>query len=134
MAGVLLLYTGVFLLYGMMDVLGLMPQEIVSAGLTLPGLLSKCFGDPVSYTRQLYRPQRHRCRYNLYIPIVFFFQNLDFMSYQLKRTTIVTFVHLSLPLLYCIGLSLVEPQVYTVSLSTDLTWITIDDIETTQLP
>ncbi len=42
------LYTAAFIAYGLMDVLGLMPQEISSAGLTLPGLFSKYFGDPVS--------------------------------------------------------------------------------------
>ena len=48
MTGLLLLYTGAFLLYGVMEVLGLMPQELVSAGLTLPRLFSKYLGDPVS--------------------------------------------------------------------------------------
>ena len=42
-------------------------------------------------------------------------QDLDFMTYQVRRTTITTFVHLSLPLIYCIGMSMVEPQIYTVS-------------------
>lgn len=42
------LFTAAFLAYGLMDVLGLMPQEITSAGLTLPGLFSKYFGDVVS--------------------------------------------------------------------------------------
>ena len=48
MSGVLLLYTGAFLLYGVMEVLGLMPQELVSAGLTLPRLFAKYLGNPVS--------------------------------------------------------------------------------------
>ena len=48
MTGVLLLYTGAFLLYGVMEVVGLMPQELVSAGLTLPRLFAKYLGDPVS--------------------------------------------------------------------------------------
>lgn len=47
-------------------------------------------------------------------------QDMDFVMYQLRRTTITTFVHLALPLAYCIGLSIVEPQVYTVSLG--ITW------------
>lgn len=47
--------------------------------------------------------------------VFFILKDLDFMTYQMKRTTITTFVHLSLPLIYCIGMSLVEPQVYTVS-------------------
>ena len=48
MTGVLMLYTGAFLLYGAMEVLGLMPQELVSAGFTLPRLFAKYLGDPVS--------------------------------------------------------------------------------------
>lgn len=39
------------------------------------------------------------------------------MTYQVKRTTITTFVHLTLPLIYCIGMSMVEPQIYTVSVN-----------------
>ncbi len=44
----LVLYTSVFVAYSLMDVLGLMPQEIRSAGLTLPQLFSRYFGDLVS--------------------------------------------------------------------------------------
>lgn len=44
----LVLYSAAFIVYGLMDILGLMPQEISSAGITLPGLFSKYFGDPVS--------------------------------------------------------------------------------------
>ena len=43
-----MLYSAAFIVYGLMDILGLMPQEISSAGITLPGLFSKYFGDPVS--------------------------------------------------------------------------------------
>ena len=50
----LLLYTGVFVLYGVMEVMGLMPQELVSAGLTLPRLFSKYLGDPVSTSTNEY--------------------------------------------------------------------------------
>ena len=32
---------------------------------------------------------------------VFILQDLDFMTYQVRRTTITTFVHLCLPLVYC---------------------------------
>lgn len=46
----IVLYTAAFVAYGLMDVLGLMPQEISSAGLTLPRLFSKYFGDFVSKT------------------------------------------------------------------------------------
>jgi len=45
--GVLVVYTGAFLIYSLMEVLGLMPQEIKSAGLTLPALFSKFYGDVV---------------------------------------------------------------------------------------
>lgn len=45
--GYAVLYTAVFLIYGSMEVLGLMPQELRSAGITLPSLLSRWFGDQV---------------------------------------------------------------------------------------
>ena len=47
MAGYAVLYTAVFSLYSVMEVLGLMPQEIRSAGLTLPAVLSSHYGDQV---------------------------------------------------------------------------------------
>ena len=47
MAGYWLLYTGVFSLYSLMEVLGLMPQEVRSAGVTLTGLFSGLYGDQV---------------------------------------------------------------------------------------
>ena len=53
MSGVLLLYTCAFVVYGTMEVLGLMPQELVSAGFTLPRLFSKYFGDPVSTVKSI---------------------------------------------------------------------------------
>ena len=46
--GYAVLYTAVFLIYGSMEVLGLMPQELRSAGITLPSLLSRWFGDQVN--------------------------------------------------------------------------------------
>jgi len=48
MAGGVVLYTCAFVLYGLMDVLGLMPQELRSAGVTLPALFSRYYGDQVS--------------------------------------------------------------------------------------
>ena len=48
MSGATVLYSAAFFIYGLMEVLGLMPQEISSAGITLPGLFAKYFGDPVS--------------------------------------------------------------------------------------
>jgi len=49
MAGGVVLYTCAFVLYGLMDVLGLMPQELRSAGVTLPALFSRYYGDQVSF-------------------------------------------------------------------------------------
>ena len=47
MDGAVVLYTCVFVLYGLMDVLGLMPQELRSAGVTLPALFVRYYGDQV---------------------------------------------------------------------------------------
>lgn len=47
MDGVLVVYTAAFIIYSLMEVLGLMPQEVKSAGITLSGLFSKYYGDPV---------------------------------------------------------------------------------------
>ena len=47
MGGAVVLYTFVFVLYGLMDVLGLMPQELRSAGVTLPALFAWYYGDQV---------------------------------------------------------------------------------------
>ena len=47
MGGVVVLYTCVFVLYSLMDVLGLMPQELRSAGVTLPALFARYYGDQV---------------------------------------------------------------------------------------
>ena len=45
--GVLVVYSGAFLIYSFMEVLGLMPQEVKSAGLALPAIFSKFYGDVV---------------------------------------------------------------------------------------
>ncbi len=45
--GYLVIYTLAFMIYGLMEVLGLMPQEITSSGLTLSGIFGKYHGDPV---------------------------------------------------------------------------------------
>lgn len=42
-----MLYSVVFLLYSIMEVLGLMPQEVRSAGITLSTLFSRYYGDQV---------------------------------------------------------------------------------------
>ena len=47
MGGAVVLYTCVFVLYSLMDVLGLMPQELRSAGVTLPALFARYYGDQV---------------------------------------------------------------------------------------
>lgn len=45
MSGYLVVYTGAFIVYGLMEVLGLMPQEIKSAGVTLSGAFGALYGD-----------------------------------------------------------------------------------------
>lgn len=47
-SGTVVAYTCAFLVYGVMEVLGLMPQEIKSAGLTLTGIFGNFYGDLVS--------------------------------------------------------------------------------------
>ena len=46
-ASSVVLYTAAFVVYGVMEVLGLMPQEIKSAGVTLPAIFAKYYGDQV---------------------------------------------------------------------------------------
>jgi hypothetical protein len=99
MAGPALLYSAVFGLYCLMEVLGLMPQEVRSAGLTLPALFSSLYGD----------------------------QSVDFVGYHVRRTTVSLLVHLQLPLVYCLGLGLVQPEwsmfdPWTISLPLSLLW------------
>lgn len=53
MSGVAVLYSVVFLLYSIMEVLGLMPQEVRSAGITLSALFSRYYGDQVGCTALL---------------------------------------------------------------------------------
>ena len=48
MSGYVVIYTGVFVVYGIMEVLGLMPQEVKSAGVTLTGIFGRFYGDLVS--------------------------------------------------------------------------------------
>ncbi len=48
MSGSVIFYTGAFVVYGLMEVMGLMPQEIKSAGVTLTGIFGKLYGDLVS--------------------------------------------------------------------------------------
>lgn len=47
MSAPVVLYSAVFALYSVMEVLGLMPQEVRSAGVTLPALFSTYYGDQV---------------------------------------------------------------------------------------
>ena len=47
--GYYIVYTVVFVAYGLMEVLGLMPQEIKSAGATLSGVFGPLYGDLASF-------------------------------------------------------------------------------------
>ncbi len=60
-SGVLLVYTGIFLVYSAMEFLGLMPQEVKSAGLTLPALFSKLYGDIVGWYFLSYLLSTYSC-------------------------------------------------------------------------
>ena len=42
-------------------------------------------------------------------------QNIDFIGYHIRRTTVTVFLHLSLPFVYCLGLSVVDPDLSLVS-------------------
>ena len=55
MVGVWVLYSSVFGLYSLMEVLGLMPQEVRSAGITLPAIFSPLYGDQVGIVAFLVR-------------------------------------------------------------------------------
>lgn len=62
----------------------MMPQEIRSAGGTLSYAFARFYGD----------------------------QELNFVRYHIKRTTIMWLVHSMLPLSYCVGLGLLEPELH----------------------
>ena len=47
-----MVYSAVFALYSVMEVLGLLPQEVRSAGVTLPALLKGYYGDEVCIQSQ----------------------------------------------------------------------------------
>lgn len=47
MDGYVIIYTAAFIIYGLMEVLGLLPQEIKSAGITLTDIFGKLYGDLV---------------------------------------------------------------------------------------
>lgn len=49
---------------------------------------------------------------------VLYLQNIKFIMYQLRRTTATTLIHLSLPLVYTLGLSLIDPQLNMVMVCT----------------
>ena len=110
MAGYAKIYSAAFALYSMMEVLGLMPQEVRSAGITLTGLFNGYYGDQVStyvYTCTYIHVMFMRMRYCVCVCV---FQNVDFVSHHIKRTTVTILLHLLLPLVYCMGLGLVEPE------------------------
>ena len=67
MNGLLILYTAGFIAYGLMELLGLMPQEMKSAGLTLPGIFDRLYGDPVCLMQYAY----YCFGYNSYLPFMF---------------------------------------------------------------
>ena len=46
--------------------------------------------------------------------ILCYVQNIDFIGYHVRRTTVTVFLHLSLPLVYCLGLSVVDPELSLV--------------------
>ena len=41
---------------------------------------------------------------------LYYVQNIDFICYHVRRTTVTVFLHLSLPLVYCLGLSVDNHQ------------------------
>ena len=47
MDNLVLLYTVAFIAYCVLEVTGALPQEIISAGLSLPSLFKKYYGDEV---------------------------------------------------------------------------------------
>lgn len=77
-----LLFTIFFVFYSILEITGAQPQEIRSAGLTLPALFSKYYGH----------------------------EEVDFVRYHMKRTTASIIIHCAFPLLYTLGLQLVYPQ------------------------
>ena len=43
-----------------------------------------------------------------------YMQNIDFIGYHVRRTTVTVFLHLCLPLVYRLGLSVVDPELSLV--------------------
>ena len=64
----MVLYSVVFVLYSVMEVLGLMPQEVRSAGITLPALFANYYGDQVlAISIHVYcTPSSSTCTVDLY--------------------------------------------------------------------
>ena len=78
MSGPVVLYSVVFVLYSVMEVLGLMPQEVRSAGITLPALFANYYGDQVLH---VYIVHVHICiPYCIYLYHVKVHVNLKFMA------------------------------------------------------
>ena len=102
-----MLYSAVFGLYSLMEVLGLMPQEVRSAGITLPAIFSALYGDQVGTSVCLLVRMR-------ILASRVCVQNVDFVGYHVRRTTATVLLHSHLPLVFSVGLGLVEPQWHMV--------------------
>ena len=101
-----MLYTLVFVGVAFMEVMGMIPQEIKSSGITIEGMLSKYFGDEVGFVKKICT------RYVIRMPLL---QDMHFIYYHIRRTTVMTVLHCFIPLLYCIGLNLSDPSLSVVS-------------------
>ena len=98
----LYVYTLVFVGASLMEVMGMIPQEMKSAGITIEALFSKYFGDEVS----MYAYLCSSCALK---------QDMHLIYYHIRRTTLITVLHCFIPLLYCLGLNWVEPNLFEVS-------------------
>ena len=100
-------YTLFFIGAALLEVLGMIPQEMKSAGMTIEALFSKYFGDEVSWRAYL-------CSSCALI------QDMHFIYYHIRRTTLITVLHCCIPLLYCVGLNWIEPNLSEVSKNTEM--------------
>lgn len=51
MENAVLVYTVLFLAYSVLEITGALPQEVISAGLSLPSIFKKYYGDEVETKR-----------------------------------------------------------------------------------
>ncbi|XP_065916833.1 E3 ubiquitin-protein ligase TM129-like isoform X2 [Dysidea avara] len=89
-------YTLLFIGAALMEVMGMIPQEMKSAGITIEALFSKYFGD----------------------------EDMHFIYYHIRRTTLITILHCCIPLLYCLGLNWVEPDL-SEFIPVELVWLLV---------